>query len=270
MADNDNPFEDEINFEAEGDFGETKFDESTFPKEQKPATPGKGPLVFAGLVAVVLIWQLSSFFMGDDDETDMTPVAQIPVSDMPGNAMVDPAPMTDDMMTDESMTEDVVEAPVVASERNTSAARREKPEVSKQSMRKLENQVNAMNQRLDRIETLLRQGQSNDNAASRSVSLLSNQMTDVSESVDRLEQQMQSLTKPPEQKARDATQMSVQERNNPTWRVHAIIPGRAWLKNTNGETVTIIEGDKLELYGTVIAIDAGQGTVVTSSGIILR
>lgn len=52
--------------------------------------------------------------------------------------------------------------------------------------------------------------------------------------------------------------------------VHAIIPGRAWLKGKEGRILTVIEGDSIEGYGKVLAIDPHNGWVITSSGIRLK
>lgn len=56
----------------------------------------------------------------------------------------------------------------------------------------------------------------------------------------------------------------------PTLVVHAIIPGRAWLKTREGTTITVTEGDTLDRYGKVLVIDAANGVVITSSGVTLR
>ena len=55
-----------------------------------------------------------------------------------------------------------------------------------------------------------------------------------------------------------------------TMSVHAIIPGRAWLKSKDGSTLTVTEGDTLDRYGKVLVIDASNGVVITSSGVTLR
>lgn len=52
--------------------------------------------------------------------------------------------------------------------------------------------------------------------------------------------------------------------------IQAIIPGRAWLMNTNGSTLTVREGTIIHGYGMVKLIDAEQGRVVMSSGQIIR
>jgi hypothetical protein len=48
--------------------------------------------------------------------------------------------------------------------------------------------------------------------------------------------------------------------------VQAIIPGRAWLKNDNGETVTVAEGDILRNYGKIMKIDPYDGVVQIDVG----
>ena len=53
----------------------------------------------------------------------------------------------------------------------------------------------------------------------------------------------------------------------PEYKVHAIIPDRAWLKSTKGQIVAVAEGDSIESYGRIIVIDAPNSVVLTSSGI---
>lgn len=52
--------------------------------------------------------------------------------------------------------------------------------------------------------------------------------------------------------------------------IHAIIPGRAWLRTQGGKTISITEGDMLGEYGKVLKIDAPTGSVITSSGVTIR
>lgn len=72
-------------------------------------------------------------------------------------------------------------------------------------------------------------------------------------------------------KARAAAQTRTSEADmNPTISVHAIIPGRAWLKTKDGKTLSVTEGDVLNEYGKVLKIDPISGTVSTTSGTTLR
>lgn len=58
--------------------------------------------------------------------------------------------------------------------------------------------------------------------------------------------------------------------NTPEYVVHAVIPGRAWLKASSGQIITIAEGDSLGDYGKIALIDAVNNLVRTSSGVIFR
>jgi len=56
----------------------------------------------------------------------------------------------------------------------------------------------------------------------------------------------------------------------PEYVVHAVIPGRAWLKSSKGQIITVTEGETLGNYGKILVIDAANGVVLTSSGIAFR
>jgi hypothetical protein len=52
--------------------------------------------------------------------------------------------------------------------------------------------------------------------------------------------------------------------------VHALIPGRAWLRDQHNKIFSVVEGDEVPGYGKILTIDPRLGTVVTNSGQILR
>ena len=52
--------------------------------------------------------------------------------------------------------------------------------------------------------------------------------------------------------------------------IHAVIPGRAWLKSESGQIITVAEGDFLGDYGKIIEINLANYFVKTSSGVIIR
>lgn len=58
--------------------------------------------------------------------------------------------------------------------------------------------------------------------------------------------------------------------NTPEYLVHAVIPGRAWLKSSSGQIITVAEGDSLGDYGKIALIDAANNLVRTSSGVVFR
>lgn len=51
-----------------------------------------------------------------------------------------------------------------------------------------------------------------------------------------------------------------------SYNVQAIIPGRAWLKSENGDTVTVAEGDMIRNLGRVTRIDPYDGIVEVNTG----
>ena len=58
--------------------------------------------------------------------------------------------------------------------------------------------------------------------------------------------------------------------NTPEYVVHAVIPGRAWLKSSSGQIITVAEGDSFGDYGKIALIDAANNLVRTSSGVVFR
>lgn len=48
--------------------------------------------------------------------------------------------------------------------------------------------------------------------------------------------------------------------------LRAVVPDRAWITSTTGETMSVTLGDRIDQYGVVNAIDSGQGVIETSSG----
>ena len=52
--------------------------------------------------------------------------------------------------------------------------------------------------------------------------------------------------------------------------IHAIIPGRVWLRDQNNRIFSVVPGDDVQGYGKVLSIDPRAGTVMTSSGQLLR
>lgn len=52
--------------------------------------------------------------------------------------------------------------------------------------------------------------------------------------------------------------------------LQAVIPGRAWIVSSEGQTLTVREGTRVANYGVVRYIDAKRGRVLTSSGQIIK
>jgi len=50
--------------------------------------------------------------------------------------------------------------------------------------------------------------------------------------------------------------------------LRAVVPGRAWLVNGKGQTITISDGSELPYYGKVLKIDSKSNTVTMSTGYV--
>ncbi len=115
----------------------------------------------------------------------------------------------------------------------------------------------------------------------KTINAMDNRILSLTEIVDGLSQDLANVKKvmidedmdlasPSTVKFSNKKQPQTVNSSAPTYTVHAIIPGRAWLKSSSGQIITVTEGDKIGDYGTVAVIDSANGLVRTSSGIILK
>jgi len=115
----------------------------------------------------------------------------------------------------------------------------------------------------------------------KTINAMDNRILGLTETVDGLSQDLANVKKVMIDEDMDlanpgtikfSNKKQAQPLNNtaPSYTVHAIIPGRAWLKSSSGQIITVTEGDKIGDYGTVAVIDSANGLVRTSSGIILK
>lgn len=115
----------------------------------------------------------------------------------------------------------------------------------------------------------------------KSISAMDNRVLSLTETVDGLAQDLSNvkkimmdedldITNPSTLKFSPKTKAPALNASTPDYTVHAIIPGRAWLKSASGQIITVTEGDKVGDYGTVAVIDAANGLVRTSSGITFK
>lgn len=102
------------------------------------------------------------------------------------------------------------------------------------------------------------------------VSTLQNTLNQAQESNQQLQKSVAALT---EQVQALSTRLSelaaVKSPSNAkriVFHLRAILPDRAWITGSNGQTLTITAGDDVPQYGTVQLIDAAEGVVTTSSG----
>lgn len=105
---------------------------------------------------------------------------------------------------------------------------------------------------------------------------LQTQVQSLNERVMTLESQLNQLVQALTRNAgaggstesRQETPPPAQEDNSPRigYNVQAIIPGRAWLRSDDGETITVAEGDLLKGVGRVTKIDPYNGVVEINTG----
>lgn len=115
----------------------------------------------------------------------------------------------------------------------------------------------------------LKELQNNIAQLNNNVQQLRNSYTNLSDSVQILNQQVAQL----QQKVMAKPVVKkVYHKPVPKYVYHlkAVVPGRAWLESNTGFATTVKVGDRLQGYGVVTAINASQGWVGTSSGIIIQ
>lgn len=140
--------------------------------------------------------------------------------------------------------------------------------------KKVEEQDNALKVRITNLEKELSNANQNAAQANAGVNKMQNDLAALNASVQELSNQFKAFHEEREKRQTKAVSKKhaspKAESANPTLSVYAIIPGRAWLRSGNGKTITVTEGDSVGEYGKVLKIDAGNGVVVTSSGVSLR
>lgn len=257
------------------DTGGTFVDFTSGISEQDPKTLA---MYFGGgIVALFLVWQvLGALFGGGDDEIPpIEPIAQ--VDEAPVEPMVSPDLMIEPEIAFVPEPEPEPEPEIIIKEVEVPAEVDLNP--VNQRLSGLKNDLDdisqhvlsvneTLNTRLRRIESGMRGVTDDLDDMNRYLGHVSEQVTQVTGQVQTMSDQFKIL----------GSSMDADRRNlaseidyaNPSLHVHAVIPGRAWLKQADGSILTVIEGDNLGDYGKVLAIDAPAGAVVTSSGITLR
>jgi hypothetical protein len=265
-------FEEEFEFETEpGDedaLAPEEFEtegEEIEPVEKQPRKNMLLPIVIAAAVVGFIGWKVVGMF------TDKEPVkpapAPVPKIEAPTPA---PAPAPVEKAAPQSSLPSMMDAPhalpqdVVATE-----------DALTKMQKKLEEQDNAIKQRIVNLERDLATANQNTSAANAGMSKLQSDIAALNAAIQDISNQLKVQAE--EREKREAKASVKKQRTqpklesaNPTLNVYAIIPGRAWLRTANGKTITVTEGDNAGEYGKVLKIDAGNGVVVTSSGVTLR
>lgn len=258
--DNETEFEEEFDFESEEDLlesAEEEFGEGT------PDYGGGGgsnlpplPVLIGGAaVGIIIIIIIVVMMSGGDDEK----IAPPPPA---------PEPIVEELPTQQPAP--IVEEDPWASSSDTFGD--DKPAITpKTVVERIEAQEQAINTQIRALEMKMNELLSKLSRLDQAVGASSRDIEDISLKLEAINQELKMMAAPaPAPTEKDTVEEVSEAYSNPTLTVHAIIPGRAWLKTRDGRTITVTEGDPVEGYGKVLAIDAPSGVVMTSSGVILR
>ncbi len=101
------------------------------------------------------------------------------------------------------------------------------------------------------------------------ISDMSNSMNTLTQEVERQKIQLDALKTAEKPVKKPAYHYSAPAKPI-VYFINAVIPGRAWLKNSKGATITVNEGSQIPGFGRVKKIDAYKETVTTSSGKVIK
>ena len=124
------------------------------------------------------------------------------------------------------------------------------------SVTDLDNKIDVIGRGLGKLIKKIDNFQGSVSKLNKEVSYLSNQ-----------EKMREQARKQQAQKRKAATSAAKLDHH---FKIEATIPGRAWLKNKDGHTITVSEGDTLGELGKILIIDPYKSAVVTSSGVVIR
>lgn len=111
----------------------------------------------------------------------------------------------------------------------------------------------------------------NNNSNSQTITQLAQQMQQLNAKLDAYNQNLVQVSK-----GLQTTQTQLQlilaqsAQGASKLTLRAVVPGRAWLMDSKGDTTSVAVGDSLPYYGKVLSIDADAGTVTTSSGYVFQ
>lgn len=114
--------------------------------------------------------------------------------------------------------------------------------------------VSQLQSQIEQLRGDLQNSQAQNQQLVNTLQALQEQLQQLNNKVDKLEKPKKIVRK----KTRSLPHIA--------YHLKAIEPGRAWIQDQDGRSQTIRVGDELQQYGTVLAIDAERGDVITSSG----
>jgi intracellular multiplication protein IcmG len=240
---------------------ETEPQEGEEPSAQKPSSSGNINIRRNAIivVVVVVIGMLTYKIFGHKiykKTGDTLPKVAQPVAQIqkpPVNSIVTQTPVQQPMPVVEPVQPVVLEnnpeltRKVSAIELSQASVRTEVGAVSQQ-VNAVSNNINSLNNQIANLNQV--------------ITNLSGQLSKQTEEITLLMQRTQ-----PKRVVKPVIKSIVQRI---TYTIQAVIPGRAWLIGSNGSTLTVREGSKVEGYGVVKLIDSIDGRVLTSSGQVIK
>lgn len=132
------------------------------------------------------------------------------------------------------------------------------PMATEKDIDQLTSTVTAQQQNMDQMQNSI-------NTLQESVGTLNATIGDLSQKLS------DALSKMPEKRVapRPIAKPIAAEPPRPTYTIRAMVPGRAWLQASDGQTMTVVNGDQVPAYGSVQDIDLNAGQVVLSDGTII-
>ncbi|MFN7098565.1 MAG: hypothetical protein ACK4PR_13580, partial [Gammaproteobacteria bacterium] len=130
----------------------------------------------------------------------------------------------------------------------------------------LESVVNQLNTQLTNEEQMNASNQAQIASLIKSIDSMQTQMAKLNNAMQTMVSAVTQASSNGQSGYFSPTGNSNASSNAADYYVQAIIPGRAWLKNSSGQIITVAPGDPVPGYGTVTNIDAQNGVVTTSSG----
>ncbi|MCX7091312.1 MAG: hypothetical protein NTU48_07685 [Legionellales bacterium] len=125
----------------------------------------------------------------------------------------------------------------------------------------LQAQVNALSTQMSSLTSNVSNIAENLRALNNQLSQLAATVTNEAKLGSGLAEQMKQL-----QMKTVARSVAMQPPRLAQYFVQAMIPGRAWLVNTEGQTLTVTQGTAVPDYGVVRYVDTSNSQVLTSSG----
>ncbi len=130
----------------------------------------------------------------------------------------------------------------------------------KQSEQGSENSINQLQSQVQSLQNQLNQTTSQQGQTNQAMLALVQQMKILSQDVKTLTAK----------KAPASHKKAVPTPPPIVFHLKAIVPGRAWIMSNDGLSESVSVGDTVPQYGTVQAVDANRGFVLTSSGKVIQ